>query len=151
MPSLLQLCLNHFAFSLTSGNVEYRLKSVQKHQLSGNDFEEVALQFEKSGLPSLSGLYFLATEKRKFRSRHLMMYCTKTNSVHDIKVDIPEKERYELERFSSVLAISYPEKYPKNENLSLLYDIMPRKVDQVSTLPQEMLKFQRIKMIQSVI
>ena len=64
-----------------------------------------------------------------------MMYCTKTNSVHDIKVDIPEKKRYELERFSIVLAISYPEKYPKNENSLLLYDIKPRKVDQVSTQP----------------
>ena len=134
IAGLQQLCLDHFAFNLTSGNVENRLKSLRKHQLSGNDFEKVALQFEKSGLPSLSGLYFLATEKRKFRSRHLMMYCTKTNSVHDIKVDIPEKERYELERFSSVLAISYPEKHLENESSLLLYDIVSGKVDQVSTV-----------------
>ena len=135
MAGLQQLCLDHFAFNLTSGNVENRLKPLQKHQLSGNDFKEVALQFEKSGLPSLSGLYFIVTEKRKFRSQHLKMYCAKTNSVHDIKVDIPENERYELERFSSVLAISYPEKHAKKyESSLLLYDIVSGKVDQISTM-----------------
>ena len=30
-------------------------------------------------------------------------------------MEIPENERYELERFSTTLAISYPEKHPKNE------------------------------------
>ena len=50
-----------------------------------------------------------------FRNQHLKMYCEKTNSIHDSKVEIPENERYELERFSTTLAISYPEKHPKNE------------------------------------
>ena len=63
------------------------------------------------------------------------MFCFETNSAHDIKIEVPEKERYEMERFGSVLAISYPEKHSKNNGTLLLYDIVSGKVNEMSTEP----------------
>ena len=64
MAGLQQLCLDHFAFNLTSGNVENQLRSLQRHKFLGDDFKEVALRFKRSGVPSYSGFYFLVVEKR---------------------------------------------------------------------------------------
>ena len=64
MAGLQQLCLDHFAFNLTSGNVENQLRSLQRHNFIVDDFKEVALRFKRSGVPSYSGFYFLVVEKR---------------------------------------------------------------------------------------
>ena len=137
MAGLQQLCLDHFAFNLTSGNVENRLRSLQRHNFIVDDFKEVALRFKRSGVPSYSGFYFLAVENRKSRKQHLKLYCERTNSLYDVKLDIPEKESYEMESFSTILAVSYPEKYPKNENSLLLYDIVSGEVNQISTVAND--------------
>ena len=131
MPALQQLCLDRFVFGLTAGNVENRLRRLEEHEFSGSDdFKRAALQLKRSGKFSFSGIYFLAVEGR---NRQLKRYCAKTNSVHDVDVDFPEKKRFELERFSTTIAISCPEKqHAKNENSLLLYDIVSGKVDRVS-------------------
>ena len=131
VSTLQQLCLDYFAFSLTSRNVGNRLKSL--HHC--NDFKQVALQFQKSGKRSVSGLYFLVKELNN-NKRYLKMFCVKTKRFHHIEIDsLPTDvdNRYELERFSCMLVISSPEKNLKNNNFLMLYDLVSGKTGKIAT------------------
>ena len=81
---LQQLYLDHFTLNLNRNTLQSQLDLIAKNFSLYDEFEKRALMFEKSGVVSVSGLYFLQ-ENRDGSTTSLKMKSKHSEPVHVLK------------------------------------------------------------------